>query len=256
MDDVRVGALVRAVRQRMGLRQSDVAAAARVSQKTVSLIESGRLNEVTVRTLRIVLEPLRIRLGFLALWQGGEADRLLDASHAALVDACARVLRRHGWEVIVELTFSRYGERGSIDLVGWHPGTRALLVIEVKSRILDVQATLAGLDRKARLAPQLVRDRGWRPVMTARLLVVADTKANRSVVARHEALFASVLPLRSRAIRSWVRRPAGSIAGVWFLATSTRVTGRRSSVPRQRVRPPRSRSAGAPTGDAAGPSAV
>ncbi len=238
---------------RLNLRQSDVAALARVSQRTVSLVEAGRLDGLTMHTLRAVTDALRIRLVLLAQWRGGDADRLLDAAHAGLVDSCARTLGRCGWQVVAELTFSRYGERGSIDLVAWQSEARALLVVEVKSRILDVQATLAGLDRKGRLALLLVRGHGWRPVSTSRLLVAADIKANRSVLTRHAALFETALPLRSRAIRSWVRRPDGPVAGVWFLSSSTGAAGRRGSGPRQRVRSHLPRSARGAAGGA-GPS--
>ena len=62
-----------------------------------------------------------------------------------------RRLRALGWDVAVEVSFSRFGERGSIDVLAFHPARRALLVTEVKSVTPDMQAMLAGLDRKARL---------------------------------------------------------------------------------------------------------
>jgi transcriptional regulator with XRE-family HTH domain len=55
MDDLRLGALVRAVRQHRGWRQLDLAAAAAVSASFVSLIERGHLDSVALRTLRRVL---------------------------------------------------------------------------------------------------------------------------------------------------------------------------------------------------------
>ena len=61
-----------------------------------------------------------------------------------------------------EVSCSIWGERGSIDLLAWQPRRRALLVIEVKTEITDVGATLATLDRKRRLAPAIVRElEGW-----------------------------------------------------------------------------------------------
>ena len=47
-------------------------------------------------------------------------DRLVDDRHAVLVAAAGSLLTRAGWEVLPEVTYSRYGERGSIDLVAWH----------------------------------------------------------------------------------------------------------------------------------------
>ena len=37
-----------------------------------------------------------------------------------------------------EVSFSIYGERGVIDILAWHPGRRALLIIELKTDIVDV----------------------------------------------------------------------------------------------------------------------
>src|SRR5438552_3191480 len=117
MDDLRLGAAVRAIRHRLRLRQSDVAAIAGVSQETVSLIELGRLDRLTIHTLRAVCTAVGVRLALAPGWRGGEVDRLLDRAHAELAAACGTVLQRNGWAVVPELTFSRYGERGSIDLV-------------------------------------------------------------------------------------------------------------------------------------------
>ena len=71
-------------------------------------------------------------------------------------------LRRLGWHVDVEVSFIVWGERGSIDAVAFHPAHGALLVLEVKSVVADSQATLHGLDRKARLAREILKDRRWR----------------------------------------------------------------------------------------------
>jgi hypothetical protein len=67
------------------------------------------------------------------------------------------------------VSFSRYGERGSIDVLAWHPRRRALAVFEVKSVTPDMQAMFVGLDRKGRLAPGIARERGWEPAAGPRL---------------------------------------------------------------------------------------
>jgi hypothetical protein len=116
----------------------------------------------------------------------------------------------------------------------------ALVIFEIKTRIYDVQALLAGLDRKARLAPQLLRaDRGWTARSVAKLVVVAERTANRRVVADHEAVFGAALPTRGGAVRGWLREPSGSLSGVWFLSSANRISGIQVTVGRQRVRVPR-----------------
>lgn len=116
---------------------------------------------------------------------GAGLARLLDEGHARLVETTVRLLRALGWEVIAEYTFNHYGERGSVDIVAWHPLARILLVVEVKARLADLQGTLARLRAKVRVVPPLLaRERGWKPVAVARLLVIADRTAQRDMFLR------------------------------------------------------------------------
>lgn len=216
-----------------------MAGRARVSQQLVALIEAGRFELVNVRTLRAVAAVLEIRLPFDPLWRGGSADRLLDSRHAAIVNAVVAILTALGWECVLEYTFSHYGERGSVDILAWHPVFRALLVIEVKSRIFDVQALFMGLDRKARLMPQLVSQaRGWEPLAVGRLVVLEESTANRSAVRRNEAAFAAALPAGSREVRGWLREPVQPLSGIWFLTLTNGVGAKRKGGGSDRVRRP------------------
>jgi hypothetical protein len=78
-------------------------------------------------------------------WRGERLDRLIDEVQAGLVDAFVRRLVGSGWIAEVEVSFSIWGERGSIDILAFHPRFGALLVVEVKSVVADSQATLHGL---------------------------------------------------------------------------------------------------------------
>ena len=44
---------------------------------------------------------------------------------------------------------------------GWHEPTRSLLVIELKTELVDLQETVGTLDRKVRLATQIAHEQGW-----------------------------------------------------------------------------------------------
>jgi hypothetical protein len=158
--------------------------------------------------LRTLADALGARLDCRLLWNGEALDRLLDESHAALVETVVRWLTSLGWEVATEVSFSIRGERGSIDVFAFHPATATLLVVEVKSVVPDVQATLVTLDRKTRLASEIARGRGWRPSRLGRLLVVREDRTARRRVSAHAATFAGAFPVRGWATRRWLRDPA------------------------------------------------
>lgn len=237
MDDLKVGAMARAIRHRLRWTQRQLAAHIGVSQKLISLFERGHLEQLTVRSVRRIGAALEIQLPFAPRWRGGDGVRLLDSDHAAIVNVVVAILRAAGWEVIVEYTFNHYGERGSIDVLAWHAAMRCLLIVEVKSRLLDTQATLATLDRKIRIVPRLLtQERGWHPTAVGVLLAMPGLTANRSAVERHAATFATTFPARGNAARRWIRRPSGPMRAVWFLSLSNQVTGTQLRGSRKRVR--------------------
>lgn len=221
MSDQRVGAAFRAVRIRRRLRQSDVAARAGVSRAQISLIERGHTDSLTLSALRKVAVRLDIRVDVIARWRGGDLDRLLSANHSALQDSVTRWLRAMKWEVAPEVSFAYYGERGWIDLLAWHPATGTLLVIEVKTEIVDVQQLIGLVDRKARLASKIALERGWLARHVATLVIVAEGPTNRRRVASHSSLLKAAFPADGRAARRWLRNPSGPFAGLAFFSFDT-----------------------------------
>jgi hypothetical protein len=179
--------------------------------------------------LQRVAAALGARIDMRVLWQGENLDRLLDHNHAHLVERVLRWLRDAGWEAVPEVTFQVGSERGSIDILAWHPPALTLLVIEVKSVVPDVQATLAGVDRKARLAPRIAVDRGWKARGTSRLLILPDDRTARRRVAAFSATFDQAFPARTAEIRRWASKPNGQISGIAFVSDPTH-TGARHRV--------------------------
>lgn len=180
MDPVRLGRQVRWLRQRRGRRQVDLGAAAHVSRATISRVERGQADDVTLRTVDAIVRAVSARLELVVSWGGEGLDRLLDAEHASLVETVAGVLRSLGWQVAVEVTFNIGGERGSIDVLAFHPATGVVLIVEVKTVVPDLQATLFVLDRKTRLAAQIARQRDWIARGVGRLLVVGANARQRA----------------------------------------------------------------------------
>lgn len=154
MQDLHVGNAFRAVRLRRHRCQLDVAKAAGVSHSLISLIERGHLDRLPLGQLRRIASVLDIRVDVVPRWRGGELERLINAGHSALHEKVAQYLAElGGWEIAPEVSFAIYGERGIIDILAWHAASLTLLVIEFKTEIVDVQATLGTFDRKIRLPP-------------------------------------------------------------------------------------------------------
>ena len=219
MTDERVGRLIAAVRRHLGLRQQDVAQSADVDQKVVSLLERGLLARVSVDAFRRVCAALHIEPVLEVRWRGGLGDRLVDRGHARIVEAVLAELARWGWESVPEFTFNVFGERGSVDVLAWHPLTRTLLIVEIKTRLTDLQRLLMAMSRKLRLVPgEAARDRGWKPRAIGHVVVVQATRANRSIVASHRATFEATFPHQTAEVRRWLRKPTADIAGLWFIA--------------------------------------
>jgi transcriptional regulator with XRE-family HTH domain len=84
MDDVRLGRRFRALRHRLGWRQADAGSRAGLSQDVVSLVERGRIEDVSVRALRRHAQALGAELRMELWFRGGELDRLMDEGHASL----------------------------------------------------------------------------------------------------------------------------------------------------------------------------
>jgi transcriptional regulator with XRE-family HTH domain len=238
MDSVRFGRQIRALRRRRGWRQADLAVSARVSRAMVSRIELGHADEVTIGAIETITKALAARVELAVSWQGEGLDRLLDADHATLVDRVARALRALEWDVAIEVSFNIRGERGSIDILAFHPTTRVVLVVEVKSVVPDLQAMVFTLDRKTRLAVEIARGRGWPAERSGRILVVADGRTTRRRVATHAALFDAAFPARSAAVKRWLRNPneTQAFSGIWFLANARGVSARQKVAGPSRTR--------------------
>lgn len=233
MEDLRVGAMIRAARLKRRWRQADVAERAAVSQIVVSRVERGQLPDMTLRVLRQVAAALEIRLEVMPRGRGAELDRLLSERHSALHESVARALAHDfpEWVMASEVSFSIWGERGVIDLVLWHPKHRALLIIEFKTELVDVGDLLSTMDRRRRLATEIVKDRGWYPKTVSTWVVLAASRTNARRLAEHRTMLRTAFPAGAREIRQWLRDPVRPVAALSLWRDSARTMS-----PRRRVR--------------------
>jgi transcriptional regulator with XRE-family HTH domain len=230
MDPPRFGADVRLLRGRKGWTQVRLAREAGVPRWVITAIETGRGDTICPIRLAQVVRALGAVLTVRILFQGEGLDRLRDRRHARLLERVVVRLRAEGWQVATEVSFSVYGERGSIDLLAFHPATGALLVVEVKSVVPDIGGMLMTLDRKVRLALRIGREQlGWEAASVSRMLVLPEERTARRRVADHASTFESALPDRNVAVKRWLREPTGAIAGLLFLSDAQHVDKRRRS---------------------------
>lgn len=219
MDDVRLANGFRAARIRRRWRQDDVAARAGVSRSTVARVELGLMNGMTFAVVRSIARVLELQLSMSLRWRGSELDRLLDAGHAAMHETIRRRLDLAvGWTSAPEVSFSIHGERGIIDVLAWHATTRTLLVIELKTLLVDVSDLLGTMDRRRRLAVRIGAERGWPAEAVGTWVVLGATSTNRRRVAAHLGTLRAAFPATGPEMRRWLRAPSGRIDGLSFLS--------------------------------------
>lgn len=240
VDDRQIGSTLRALRIQRKWRQVDLARRAMVSRETVAQIERGRAAKVPLHAVRSAADALGARLDTIVRWHGGDLGRLVNRRHAAMLEAMARYLQAlECWISEPEVSFSIYGERGVIDVLAWHAAARAVLVIELKTELVDINEMMGTLDRKRRLADRIARERGWGPDTVGVWLAIADTRTNRRALAAHATVLRAKYQADGRTIRRWLREPAGSILALGFMPNVGDVRLGRVSRPIRRVVRPR-----------------
>jgi hypothetical protein len=193
-----------------------------VSPSLVRLMEHGHFDHVTLATTRSVAKALEVRLELLPRWRAGELDRLLNAKHSMLHELVARHMDQlPDWIAQPEVSFAFYGERGIIDILAWNPRRRALLVIELKTEVVDVNELVGTVDRKGRHAIRIATERGWigprdPPPTVSIWMIVADGPTNRRRVAAHRTMLRAAFPADGRTMRAWLRRPTRAIRVLSF----------------------------------------
>jgi transcriptional regulator with XRE-family HTH domain len=228
----RLGRVARMLRVRQQMTQVVLSARAAVNRRAVARLEHGNARALSLASLESIVHALGGRLDVRILWNGPELDRLLDEDHARVASSVKRKLERWGWLVRVEVSFSRYGERGRIDLLAHQPAQAVLLVIEVKSELVDVQGLLGTLDQKTRLGPFVAERFGWNARHVVPAIVFLEHSATRKRLAMVATLF-DRFTLRGRPALTWLREPTSPIpSGLLWLTAA----GERREKPRERVR--------------------
>jgi transcriptional regulator with XRE-family HTH domain len=217
MDDARLGSAIRVVRIREKRTQAEVAKAAGVRRYDVSRVERGSFDHLPIGALRAIAAVLGIWIGMVPNWRGAALDRVLNSAHTALQEAVIRFIEEiPGWVTRAEVSFSIAGERGVVDVLAWHARTRTLLIIELKTLVVDPADLVRTMGRRTRLAHQIALSQGWRPDHVASWVVFTDTRTNRRQVAHHRDLLKVLGGLDGRSVRAWLRSPIEPMSAMSF----------------------------------------
>jgi transcriptional regulator with XRE-family HTH domain len=236
VDDLAIGRVLRELRIRLGWPQRVVAAKARISASAYSEIERGHIESVSLGKLRKAAAVLEVRLVLEPRWRGAALDRAMSSRHASMSEAITRLLTNPGWEVRPEVSFNHFGERGVVDLVAWHAPSRTILLVELKTELVDINDLLTVTDRRRRLAATMVEQFGWTPACVAQWVVVAESRTNRRRLAEHRTVLRAAFPADGRSVGGWLAAPRDSTSALWFLPDSGPAGDRPRRAPRMRVR--------------------
>lgn len=245
MDDLGFGRLIRMSRIRRGWTQVELAQRAGVSVTAASRVERGHLGATSLDTVRAIAAVLEIRVEMWPRARAIDMDRVVNARHSALAEFVTGWLTGiPGWVVRPEASFSEFGERGVVDLLCWHATARALLVVELKTELIDFGEVLAVLGMKHRLGRTVARPFGWNPVVVSSCLLVADSMTNRRRAADHQAMLRAALPADGRELVRWLKQPAGELRALRFVTDPRPGHVRSEFAGRTRVRPARATGSG------------
>jgi transcriptional regulator with XRE-family HTH domain len=207
------------IRRRLGATQADVGRRVGRSQSWVSKVERAKILTLTIGDADALCRAMGATLVF-----GCEApvftgkDRQRDAAHAMCVAFVAGRLQRSGWEVEREVQIGHPRRPGWIDLLAFHPITRTLLIIEIKTWFND----MGGLERQlawyGEHALAAARRRGWMPLHAATAALFLATEVNDQALRANARGIKQRFPVRWRRLAALTSGgPTESIEG-WGIA--------------------------------------
>lgn len=177
------GVEIRSARVGAGISQRAAGRSVGMSHTTYGRIERGELPNVTIEQLALACSAVGLELSVRTYADG---DPIRDAAHVRLLERFHRRLPPDAeWNTEVPLPID--GDRRAWDAVVLI--ARARVAVEAETRLGDIQA----LSRKVELKR---RDSDIDVV----ILVVADTRHNRAVLAAHRESLRAAFPLDGREV--------------------------------------------------------
>jgi transcriptional regulator with XRE-family HTH domain len=238
----RIARAIWATARAYGWSQRELAARLDTNQSAVRrLVRGGPLMDVAMAGAALDLLGIRVTIDADPIGLAARGEQR-DAVHARCCSHVIGHLARRGWDVRSEVEIGEGRFRGWIDILAFRPAGRALLVVEVKTRIDDLGRTLRTLGWYVRSSREAAHLLGWRPRSIApALLCLATDETDARLAAANDQLRIE-LPGRARHLATWIDDPAAvparpSLALIdprsrrrdWLIRT--RADGRRSPAP-------------------------
>lgn len=216
-----LGTTIREERRRRGMTLSDVAQRAQVAVASVHRVEAGAHGslEMYVRLADALDKVLDVDLVRKAAGTdtSSEADEPATAGlfvrtdgtdivHAAMGEQEATVIGAHGVRVGVDEPWQHYRFSGRADVIGWHVRQRALLHIENKTRIPDVQDAIGRFNSTRTYLAGAVWERlamDGPPLVETHVLVALWSSEMVDVLRRHPGTFSAAFPSSPDAFHEW-----------------------------------------------------
>jgi transcriptional regulator with XRE-family HTH domain len=138
LSSVRLGIIIRDIRMALRWSQRDLSLRSGVSQSWVCEVERGRAADVTLSMADRLLAAMGAELNLHAAAPFLAESRQRDPAHSQCAAHVARRLEAAGWRVATEVEIGSNRSKGWVDILAWHPITRAVLMIEVNTEMRDL----------------------------------------------------------------------------------------------------------------------
>jgi transcriptional regulator with XRE-family HTH domain len=233
----------RRIRLDRGITQQELADAVGIKRGYVATLETGRANP-SLEVVSRIADALAMEIDFVIrppIVVRGHGLR--DAVHARCSGYTDRRFRDAGFETAREVEIVHARSHGWIDLLAFDPGSRTLVIVEIKTILDDLGALERQVGWYERSAFDAARRLGWQPARTITWLVMLASAEAEAVLRSNRVIFAQAFPIRARAAMVWMADrakppPWGRVLALidpasrrrdWLIRT--RLDGRRSDAP-------------------------
>jgi transcriptional regulator with XRE-family HTH domain len=190
-------------RTALGWSQEHLSERSGVSRPMVARVESASVN-VSVDVAGKLLSALGVAVR-LEVDAPFVARRQVDAVHARCVGYVRRRLEAAGWTTASEVEVAAGRARGWIDILAFDPESRTLLVIEVKTDLVDIGGTERQLRWYRASAVRAAEALGWKPRRVEVALLVLAANTNDACLADNADLVRQSFPADAGQLQALVR---------------------------------------------------